>query len=183
MELLDTRQRPLTVDEYHAMGEAGILQGDDRTELIDGRIITMPKIGWPHARCVTALTNLLAGRGPYDVSVQNPLQFDNFTEPLPDVVLLRADHDPRGAYVAENALLVIEVSDTSLRYDKIVKLPRYATTGIPEFWIVDLGERRVEVYRNPGGNTYKSRSLFLEGDKIPIPGGEEIGVDQILPVE
>jgi Uma2 family endonuclease len=183
MELLDVRQRPLTVNEYHAMGEAGILQGDDRTELIDGRIITMPAIGWPHARCVTALTNLLAGRGPFDVSVQNPLQLTNHTEPLPDLVLLRPDRDELGPYLARDALLVIEVSDTSLDYDRNVKRPRYAQSGVPELWIVNIAARQIETFREPGDDTYKERVLFVEGDRIEIPGGGYILVDQVMPLK
>lgn len=137
------------------MGEAGILGEDDRLELIDGEIVTMPPIGSRHAGCVKRLNALfgsaLAGR--VVVSAQDPLVLDDYSEPQPDIVLLR----PRPDYYAsahprpEDVLLLVEVADSSLDYDEDVKVPRYARAGVQEMWIVDLEHARVLVWA--GGET------------------------------
>ncbi|MEX0747901.1 MAG: Uma2 family endonuclease [Rhodothermales bacterium] len=181
VDFLDLNQRPISVDEFHAMGEAGILDEDDRIELIDGRLIVMEPIGLPHANCVIRLNNLLVGRGPYVVSPQNPLRLSDYTEPLPDLVLLPADRDPDGPILGPNSLLVIEVADTSLSYDRGIKLSRYAQAGVPEVWIIDLNRSRIEVYRDLAGHSYGRTSIRSGDDKMPLPGGGEISVADIFP--
>jgi Uma2 family endonuclease len=181
MDLLDVNQRPISVDEFHAMGEAGILDEDDRIELIDGRMIVMEPIGWPHANCVIRLNNLLVGRGPFLVSPQNPLRLTDYTEPLPDLVLFREDRDPDGPLLGPDSLLVIEVSDTSLLYDRCVKLARYAQAGVPEVWIIDLKKQRIEVYREPSGATYLASSKRGRGDRLLLPVGIELEISDVFP--
>lgn len=181
MELFEVNQRPITADEFHAMGEAGILHEYERLELIDGRLVVMEPIGWPHANCVNRLVKLLAGRGPFDVSPQNPLRLTNYTEPQPDLVLLREDRDPDGAILGPLALVVIEVSDTSIRYDRGIKLARYAQAGVPELWIVDLNKHCIHLYRNPTEGKYQEHAVLERGDTMALPGGGEMAVSDIFP--
>ena len=157
-DLVLTRHR-LNVDDYHRMAEAGILGEDDRVELIDGELIDMAPIGQGHVGVVNALTHALfmAFAGRAIVSVQNPLRLDLLNEPQPDVAILRPREDfyQRGALPGpSDVLLVVEVADNSLRYDRTVKLPLYARAGIGEVWIVDLRRRVVETHREPGPDGY-----------------------------
>lgn len=153
-------KRALTVDEYHRMGEAGILTERDRVELIEGELVAMTPIGGPHAGTVVDLTHALAEAvGPgARVSVQNPIRLGETSEPEPDVALLkpRPDRYRTGIPRAEDVLLVVEVADTSLEYDRRVKRPLYARHGIPELWIIDLQAGEIEVYRDPRGDGYAS---------------------------
>jgi len=128
-------RRKLTVHEYHRMGETGILSQEDRVELIDGEIIQMTPIGDPHVDMTIVLTRRLttALGSLADVSVQNPVRLNDFTEPEPDLAVLRTDRR-RGLPFAADTLLIIEVADTSLKYDRDTKIPRYALAGIPEVW-------------------------------------------------
>jgi Uma2 family endonuclease len=153
-------RRKLDVDEYHRMGEVGILREDDRVELIEGDLVEMAPIGDPHASTVNTLTELLVaavGRRGI-VAVQNPIRLDRYSEPQPDfAVLRRHDHRYRARKPGpDDVLLLVEVADSSLRYDRSVKLPLYAKHGIPEVWIVNLGKNLVEVCRDPGSDGYDS---------------------------
>lgn len=147
-----TRRR-FTVDDYHRMGETGILSKDDRVELIDGEIVQMTPIGGRHAACVNELNRLLVLAAGEDavVSPQNSVRLGEFYEPQPDLMVIR----PRAAYREgelpgpADVLLLIEISDTSLSYDRGVKLPIYARSGIPEVWIVDLAGRALERHTDP----------------------------------
>jgi Uma2 family endonuclease len=151
-------RRKLDVAEYHRMGEAGILHEDDRVELIEGELVALAPIGSPHASTVNTLTELLVAavgqRGI--VAVQNPVRLDRHTEPQPDfAVLRRHDHRYRAMNPGpEDVLLLVEVADSSLRYDRKVKLPLYAEHGVPEVWIVDLEQREIEVWRDPADGRY-----------------------------
>jgi Uma2 family endonuclease len=139
--------RAFTVDEYHRMAEAGIRGEDERVELIEGRIVEMNPIGSAHAWCVNRLTWIFAGRPDVRVSVQNPVRLDRGSEPEPDLVVLRADAPQDRPLGPSDVLLVVEVADSSLGYDRQVKAPLYARAGIPELWIADLGGDRVEAHR------------------------------------
>lgn len=147
----------LTVEDYHRMGETGILRPEARVELIEGEIIDMAPIGSRHASAVARLTHLFARTGDTAlVWVQNPILLDDHSEPEPDLVLLR----PRGDFYrealphAEDVLLLVEVAETTLRYDRDVKLPLYARYRVPEVWIVDLDSRALLVCRDPAGAAY-----------------------------
>lgn len=181
MELLDVRQRPITADEYHEMARAGILHEDERIELIDGRLIAMSPIGWPHANIVTALNELLVRLTTHQVSVQNPVRLDRFNEPQPDIVLLRRDRDPAGPMLAEHAALVVEVADSTLAFDRRVKLARYALAGIREVWIVNVEAMQLEIYRHPSGDTYEEKIVLRPGDEARVPGGGSIAVRDVFP--
>ena len=167
---IETTKKLFTVDEYYRMAEAGIFTPDHRVELIDGEIIEMSPIGARHLGCVNRATEAFTAefRGRAVVSVQNPLQLTNYTEPAPDVVVLKPRADFYGAKkpVAEDAFLVLEVADTTLRYDLNVKLPRYASAGIPEVWIENLVEDLLLIYRDPEGDAYRTALALRNGDSI-----------------
>lgn len=179
-----------TVDEYHRMGEAGIFREDDRVELIDGEVVEMTPIGWRHARCVRKLTNLFAGlvggtAGGYQVDVQNPIFLGEHREPQPDLVLL-SDEPPAGRLPGPAEIaLVVEVADTSLAYDREQKLPLYAEAGIPEAWIVDLSEDRIEVCSEPDRDRvgYGKVSRFATGERLVSPTipGLSFNVAEVFP--
>lgn len=172
---LSTRQRPLTVEEYHRMAEAGILTEDDRVELLDGRLIAMSPIGSDHLHCVNRLVDLFAERlyaldpRPARLSVQNPIRLSDTSEPEPDVVLLRPDAPQDRTPTPFDTLLVVEVATTSEDYDRTVKTPRYATAGVPEYWLVDLEQEVVDVARAPDDDTYAERIRHRRGDPLPLP--------------
>ncbi len=158
-----------TVEEYHVMGETDILTPNDRVELIDGEIVLMPPMNSPHASVTNFLVRLLnrmLGDDEAFVWAQCPITFPGNAEPEPDVALLRprADFYRSNLPTPRDALLLIEVSQTTLRYDHTVKLPLYALNGIPEFWIVNLAEDTVEVYRHPEGASYQESTRRRRGD-------------------
>lgn len=139
-----------TVADYARMREAGILREDDRVELLDGEVRSMGPIGPFHAAIVNVLV-LLFTRQLGDraiVSGQNPIQLHNHSEPQPDVAILQPREDFYAAAHPrpDDVLIVVEVSDSSLDYDRNEKLPRYASAGIPEVWIIDVGKQTIEQY-------------------------------------
>ena len=153
-------RRPLTVADYHRMGEAGILTRDDRVELIEGELIAMAPIGSQHSGTINAFNrHLIRALGDSGiVAVQNPVQLDDHSEPQPDFAVLKPRPDDYRLAMPrpEDVLLLIEVADSSLRYDRSIKRHLYARHGIPEFWIVDLAAGAIEVYRTPAGDDYTS---------------------------
>jgi len=169
--LAPTRRR-FDVDAYYRMAEAGVLGDARRVELIDGEIIDMAAIGSPHAAVTNRLARLFA-RALRDeialVNIQSPLRLDAYNEPQPDLMLLRprADDYRTSHPGAADVLLLAEVSEASLAYDRGVKLPLYARFGVPEVWIVDLVGGAVEVYREPKDGAYASRQLLADGPLSP----------------
>ena len=160
---------PFTVEAFQRLAESGILREDQRVELIDGQVVEMSPIGDRHASCVRRLNRLFA-RKLLDVAVidvQNPVVLGARDAPQPDLVLLRPRPDgypkhPRAA----DTLLLVEVADTTLPYDRDVKIPVYARTGIPEVWLVDLAGDRICVYREPAAGEYANVRLVSRGDTI-----------------
>jgi len=146
-------KRIFSVAEYHQMVDAGILTENDKIELINGEFITMSPIGSKHASCVKRLNTLLSNQLQDDaiISVQDPIQADEYSEPEPDLAVLkpRADFYADGHPQPSDVLIVIEVSDSTLGFDKEVKLPLYAKAGIPEAWVINLPENTVEIYTTP----------------------------------
>jgi Uma2 family endonuclease len=157
---VEPARRRFTRAEYHRMAEVGILGEDDRVELIRGEIVHMSPIGRRHTAFVDNLNQILVGRlaGLAIVSVQNPVVLTEDTEPQPDMKVLRRRDDvpykQREAH-AEDVLLLVEVADSSLAYDRTTKLRLYAEAGIPEYWIVDCVTEAVEVFRTPGPDGYR----------------------------
>ncbi len=179
-------RRRFTVDEFHRMGEAGILDEDDRLELLDGEIVEMTPIGSRHAACVKRLIKRL-GQRVGDVAildVQDPVILSERTELYPDIVLLK----PRADFYSEShpqptdVLLIVEVADTTGRYDRRVKVPRYARAGIPEVWIIDLRARAIDVYRRPAAEGYRDITRVEPGQSLPIPQipDQWIAVNEVL---
>lgn len=160
-------RRRFDVDEYQAMLRAGILSEDDRVELIEGEIVQMSAVGVRHAACVRRLTRLLVGavEDPGRLSIQNPVRLDAHSEPEPDVVLLRErDDDYSCAHPRpEDVLLLVEVADSSLPFDRGVKLPLYARAGVVEVWIVDLDGDAIEVHRAPEGEGFRLSQRVTDG--------------------
>ncbi|HTI83058.1 MAG TPA: Uma2 family endonuclease [Acetobacteraceae bacterium] len=165
-----TRRRLLTVDEYHRMGEAGILTEDDRVELIEGELVAMAPIGSEHVAATNALNRLLvlAVGDRAIVSVQNPVRLTQHSEPQPDFAVLKLRDYRAMLPRPEDTLLAVEVANTSLDYDRTVKLALYASSGIPEVWIVDLAAELVEVYRSPVGDGYTSVMRAGRADRLTI---------------
>jgi Uma2 family endonuclease len=161
----EVRSRRFTSDEVQAMLEAGILHEDDPLELIDGQLVVMSPINDPHIVCINRLNRLFVERTTSDVavSVQNPVRIDDHNEPEPDVVLSTALD---GAPHPEDVLLLVEVSDTTLAYDRDVKRPLYARAGIPEVWILDLEAQQIEVHREPDDDVYRTRHLASLDDTV-----------------
>jgi Uma2 family endonuclease len=163
-------RRYFSVEEYHRMGEAGIFAEGDRVELIEGEILKMSPIGRRHAACVKRineqLINLLRGRAI--VSVQDPILLDDYSEPQPDIAIVKRRNDfyAQALPATADVLLVIEVADTSLAYDRDIKLPAYARSAIPEVWIVDLAAQAVEVHADPVNGVYRNVRSYRRGDTI-----------------
>lgn len=163
-------RRRFTVDEYHRMVEAGILTEGDRVELIEGEIVAMSPIGGRHAACVRRLVRLLERQLGAEALVdsQNPIRIDPDGEPQPDVAVLRPQQDyyehehPRPADV----FLVVEVAETSLAYDRQIKLPIYATAEIPEAWLVDLAGQTLERHTDPREGAYLQLARAGPGDTL-----------------
>ena len=178
-----TRRR-FTVHDYHRMGEAGILHEDDRVELIEGEIVEMAAIGTRHFSCVNKLNRLLVMNVGNEaiVSVQNPVRLNEHTEPQPDLTVIRTRDYTESLPVSEDVLLLIEVSDTTLAYDRSIKLQLYARAGIEEVWIVNLPAEIIERYTEPSANDYqhtehKHRGQTLQSAALP---GLTPTVDEIL---
>ena len=175
-----------TVEEFRKMGEAGIFGEDDRVELVEGEIVEMTPIGWRHVESVNALTGVLAdlrGIGRFVVSVQNPLVLGEHGEHYPDLVLYR--EGVRGRVPeARDALIVVEVVDTSLSYDRNIKLPLYAHAGVPEAWLVDLRAGVVEVHSGPQTGGYGAVRKYARGEVVRSATLAEVvafGADEVLP--
>jgi Uma2 family endonuclease len=168
--VLKARLRPIAVDEYYRMGEVGILRSDEHVELLNGRVIEMPPIGPRHNYVVSALhATLVILLGDRAVPLcQGPVRLDRFSEPQPDIVVVRA---PRERYrdahpTPADVLFFVEVSDTSQAYHRVEKRKAYARAAIPEYWIVDVPRERIEVYTEPAGTRYRSHAVFSRGDML-----------------
>lgn len=161
-------RRRFTVEQYYQMAETGILAPDERVELIEGEILEMAPIGPRYAMCVDRLFQLFVERLGRTVHLrsQNPIRLSNYTEPEPDITLAkRADysaHHPLG----DDVLLTIEVSDSTLEKDRTLKQKAYANANIPEFWIVNLPEYMVEIYRSPAGDVYQEKKIISREERL-----------------
>ena len=169
--VLESARRLFTRAEYHQLGAAGIIGPDERVELLDGQILVKPVIGARHGGCVNRLAQMLFGAlsDRAVVTVQNPVTLDDLSEPEPDLSLARPRHDFYSDEhpTPDELYLVIEVAESSALSDRNRKIPRYATAGIPEAWLVDLESGRLEVYRGPSPDGYTSRTDITEGDVSP----------------
>jgi Uma2 family endonuclease len=168
------------------MGEAGVFTEDDRVELIEGEIVEMTPIGSRHAAFVDRLTDLLTshlGRQVI-VRVQSPIGLEPRSEPQPDVTVLRRREDfYANAHPAPaDVLLVIEVADASLEFDRTVKTPLYSRMGIPETWILDVSGPLLEIHRRPSPAGYREVRAAQRGERLVLTAFSDLSlaVDDIL---
>jgi Uma2 family endonuclease len=179
--MTSTQLRPLTNAEYYQMIETGIIQEGERVELISGQIFTMAAKGVRHTICTRRLfkqlLSLMGDRA--DVQSQDPITLPNNSEPEPDIVIarLREDNYENSHPLPADIILIIEVSDTTLKFDQDVKAPLYATAEINEYWIVNLVDNRLEVYRQPEGGIYTTNQIFMLPRSISLPEFPEIALN------
>ena len=160
-----------TVEEYYRLAEAGILAPDARVELLEGQIVDMFPIGPFHSGVGTRLQTLFtrAGGDRWIVRSQYPIHLNDGSEPQPDLALVKPREDfYTGRHPQPSDVFVlVEVADSSVRFDREEKLPVYARAGIAEFWLVDLVKRVVEVYREPSPlGIYNFVAIFRSGDIV-----------------
>lgn len=184
--LVELEKRHFNVDEYYRLAQAGVLKPDDRVELIEGEIIKMSPIGSPHAACVSRLNRLLQSIRKLEaiVAVQNPVRLSEFSEPVPDIALLKPRKD---FYASQHPMpadvrLVIEVGETSAVSDRAIKLPLYARSEIPEVWLINLPKKCIEVYAETATDSYRAlikykRGEIVKSETIPMIA---IAVNEIL---
>jgi Uma2 family endonuclease len=170
--------RKLTVGEYHKLGEAGILHPNDRVELIGGLLVQMAPIGPEHQFILEKLNDIFSEqkRGRYKVGPGRPIPIADFDEPRPDMVLFKADAGVRRQHISPREIyLVIEVSDTTLKFDPEEKRRAYESAGIPEYWIVDIPAKTVRAFRLNRGARYEE-TRYQEGS-ITVQAIPDVIVD------
>jgi Uma2 family endonuclease len=175
------------VEDWHRLGEAGIFHEDDRVELLDGEIIIMSPIGNRHTWALTNLNELFSeqNRRRYFVWTGNPVEADRRSEPLPDIALIpRSLKGSRQHPLTNQVHLIVEISDSSLTYDRGRKLHKYASSGTPEYWIVNLQDDVIEVHRQPVSDTFAQITTHSGGDTItPLAFPDvSIPVAEIIPL-
>lgn len=183
---VEVARRRFTVAEYHRMGDAGIFTDDDGIELLEGEIVTMTPIGSARGGCVNRLNRLfarVAGERAV-VAVRNPLTLPPSSEPQPDGVLARPRPDlyARSHPGPQDVWLVVEVADTTVTFDRDVKIPLYARAGIPEVWLVGLPAAVVEVHRGPSPGGYGDVARLGRGQRLACQAFPDLAirVDDVL---
>ncbi|HLC16826.1 MAG TPA: Uma2 family endonuclease [Thermodesulfovibrionia bacterium] len=170
MSVLEEKSYQVTVEEFYQMYESGMFAEDDRVELIEGEIIHMTPIGSWHSAVVDRLNELFVERfSAYAiVRIQGAVLLSRKSEPLPDVVVMKRKEDfyASGHPQPEDMFLIVEVSDTTIRYDRSIKVPLYARSGISEVWIVNLQEDWIEAYRKPLFSDYQEKIVYRRGQRI-----------------
>ena len=192
IQTMQTTEAPFTlrlwtVEEYHQMAKAGIFHPEERVELIAGQIIRMSAKGTAHTaavrRTAKVLRHLLFNQA--EVYTQDPIQLNDFSEPEPDIAVVRidpldyADHHP----TPSDVYLIIEVADSSFKYDRETKGKAYAQSGIVDYWVLDVNNRKLHVFREPTQEGYQSEVIFSEDASVsPLQFSElEIALQDILP--
>ena len=183
---IQVAKRLFTVDEYYRMAEAGILAPDDRVELIEGEIIRMSAMGCPHMACIDRLAKQFF-RCVGDlaiVRIQGPVRLSDYTEPEPDVSLLkpRADYYETAHPGPADVLLIVEVSHSSLEFDQVVKQRIYVEAGIPEYWILNLPGQSIVTHRDPSQGKYLKVEEFPRGQILTPRAFPDcaMAVDEVL---
>jgi Uma2 family endonuclease len=170
--LVENIRHKLTVTDYYRMGEVGIFHEDDRVELIEGDLIDMAPIGSKHASTVSCFERLLikAVEDKAIVYGQNPLKLSNLSVPQPDIMVLKPSPDDyfNDLPQPDDVLLLIEVADSSINFDRKTKLPLYASAFIPEIWLIDLNAKTLERYTQPNGESYTQCEILNQQDKITL---------------
>jgi Uma2 family endonuclease len=174
-------RRHFNISEYYRMTEAGILSEGDRVELLDGEVVEMSPIGSRHAACVNRLNQLLNRLVLEDVivSIQNPIVLNEYSEPQPDISLLRPRPDfyAQGHPTPADVLLVVEVADSSTQFDREIKLPLYTQAMLPEVWLVNLPDDAVECYSQPTNGAYQVTQTLKRGESLVSPASTNLNLD------
>jgi Uma2 family endonuclease len=175
-----------TAEEFYRLYETGLLDAKDRIELLNGELIVMHAIGYRHAQAVTNLTSEFGeqARRRYMISPQNPVELERYSAPQPDLVLVPTSRrHARRHPTPDEVFLIIEVADSSLRYDREDKQRAYAATGIREFWLLNLEDDVLEIYRQPEGPAYREHlTVADDGTAAPLAFPDvTIAVAEILP--
>jgi Uma2 family endonuclease len=161
-----------TVEQFQLMAEKGVFADSDRYELINGEIIAMSPIGTKHAACVSRLSKLLEKKlgDRVILSVQNSIQLANKSQPQPDIAVLkyRDDFYEESLPTPADILLIIEVADSSLEYDRDVKANLYGVAGIPQMWLFDVNTKTIMGFSQPSELGYKQTCLYTQGDRLSI---------------
>lgn len=178
-----TRKKLFTIDEYHRLVDLGFFTENDRIELIRGEIVEIAPKRTPHSVCNSLLWKQLyelVGKLA-EIRVQEPITLSSSSEPEPDVVIAKKKDDNYLAAhpTVEDIILIIEISDSTLKYDREIKLSLYAEAGINNYWIINLVDHNLEVYRNPFSSDknqfgYRNKSIILPSEEIDIPGFSDI---------
>ena len=162
----------LTTQQYHLMHEAGVFPHGDRLELINGEIKTMSPIGRKHVACIIRLVKLFEKKlgDRFMISAQNSVRLNNHSEPQPDIAILkwRDDFYIEALPTPDDILLIIEVADSTIAYDREIKAPLYAAAGIPEMWLFDVNKKAIEGYSQPSANGYKLIRRYDESDTLSM---------------
>jgi Uma2 family endonuclease len=183
---VDVERRRFSADEYQRMGDAGIFSDTDRVELIDGEILTMSPIGPRHCAVVDRVTRImvLAAGTSAIVRIQGSIRLNGFTQPEPDVVLLRPRDDfyRAGHPQPADILLVLEIAEASLRYDRDVKAALYARAGIVEYWLADQVNGVVICHTEPRHGVYREVTTYERGQSLSPRGLSDctVAVDDLL---
>ncbi|MCW9680225.1 Uma2 family endonuclease [Dolichospermum circinale CS-1225] len=178
--VLQLIRHQFTVKQFHKMAESGILSENERVELIRGEMIDMSPIGRRHAGCVNRLVNLLIqllGKRII-LAPQNPVVLNETSEPQPDIALLkpRPDFYRNSHPQPEDIFLLIEVADTTVKYDREVKIPLYAEANIPEVWLVDVNQEIIEVYRNSLEGIYQDVQKLTKNQSLSILAFPDVSI-------
>lgn len=172
------QRKIFTVTDYHKMIDAGVFIGDSKYELIEGEIVKKMVVGDYHIGCVNRLNMLFAPKlaGKAIVSIQNPVVISDISEPEPDAAILkfREDFYTSGKAAAEDVLLLIEVSDSTIKYDRDVKIPLYAEAEVAEVWLVNLPRQVIEVYTQPENGKYKIVGKYTKTQSLAPKFAPEI---------
>ena len=178
---LGVKRRSLTVEAYHRMAEVGILAPDERVELIEGEVVEMAPIGSRHSGMVGRLTRLLvrAAGNRALVFVQNPVRLSRTSEPQPDFAVLRPRADDYQSAIPEpeDVFLLVEIAESSLKYDRELKAPLYAAHAIPELWVVDVDEKVLWIHREPRPDGYARVGKTVQPAAVRLAAAPEIEVD------
>jgi Uma2 family endonuclease len=179
--MVNTQVRQLNSVEYYQMMESGIIREGERVELISGQIFTMAAKGTRHTLCTRKtfkqLLSLIDNRA--DVQSQDPITLPNNSEPEPDIVIarLRSDDYVNSHPSPADIILIIEVADSLIKFDRDTKAPLYAAAGISEYWIVNLIDNHLEIYRQPSGSIYTSIQIVMPPQSINLPEFADISLN------
>lgn len=170
-----------SAEDYHRLAETGILAPDARVELIEGEIHDMSPIGPLHSGVTIRLNRFftLHAKGRWTVCIQDAVRLNNYSEPEPDVLILKPAPDDYVSHhpAPDDVLLLIEVADSSLEFDRDKKLPVYARAGIGEVWIINLQESSIEVYREPHFTGYEKKTVLHAGDQACPLAFPDVAID------